>query len=380
MIKHFVIFLLLVSFIVSSYLPMSQKKHNFGSHICRYYDLEDQINYVKPCDTDKFCQDTETNSFGAKSKNELYTCQKYIYIPPNPTDPLKDLNQVCDDSLNECIPGLTCSTFGTDATKTCNRNCGTGESLFNIDGQYECRSIKDKCIYTKDGTNYDYMNERRNTCKVCGKINSEEKEDANHNKYRVLVTVDENDLFSQPDGTFVINPEACESRTALYFYLDGKTKNEIDLAHKSQNILYYRCVSIKAADYKNNRFNYTVGSDTVYIYEINLLTDDYNKQNELSNLCNLYYMTQIELWNKDRQEYISNLACPDENKWSDSFKRKVYYLEYPEQYLLYKDQTEVIEYLIQKKYPGIVPIQTTENISGYLSSKYIILSLILLIL
>ena len=375
MIKHFIIYSSLATLILSSYLPMSQKKHNFGSNICRYYDGEDKIDYVRPCDTDKYCQETETHSSGANSRNRLYTCQKYIEeIPPNPSDPLKDRNEVCEDS-SECGYGLSCLESGT--TKKCDLKCSTGQTLFKIDDYYYCRYVDNKCRYTKDDFTYKY-NPRN--CKVCGKITSQRKTDNNNKEYYVVDYADEVEPFSQPDGTYVIDIEACQSATALYFYLDGKIKNEIDNANSNKNKLYYKCVSIKAVDYNNKRFNYTEGTDKVYIYEISELeldSDGTTKKNDLNDLCNQYKMTKIELWNNNREEYIKKLACPDENNFDDNFKRKLYYLEHPEQYLLYKDQTEVIEYLIQKEYPGIVPIKTT---AGYLSSKYIILSLILLFL
>ena len=373
MIKHFIIYSSLATLILSSYLPMSQKKHNFGSNICRYYDGEDKIDYVRPCDTDQYCQATETNSLRANSRNYLYTCQKYIEIPENPSDPLKDLNEACEDR-NDCVKGLTCMTSGT--TKKCGKECPhIGQTLYKIDDYYQCRYVDNKCRYTKDGVLIPY--DTRN-CKVCGKIYSTKKKDGNNKEYEVLDSADEVDRYSQPDGTFVIDPEACQSRTALYFYLDGKIKNEIDYPHCNENELYYRCVSIKAFDYDRKRLNYTVGNDKVYIYDIIEVQDDSkNKLTIFNSYCNQYNMTRIELWNNNKEEYIKKLACPDENNFDDNFKRKLYYLEHPEQYLLYKDQTEVIEYLIQNEYPGIVPIKTT---AGYLSSKYIILSLILLFL
>ena len=372
MIKHFIIYSSLATLILSSYLPMSQKKHNFGNNICRYYDGEDQIDYVRPCDTDQYCQATETNSLGAISRNRLYTCQKYIEIPENPSDPLKDLNEACENS-NDCVQSLTCMTSGT--TKKCGSDCPSGQTLYKIDDYYQCRYVDNKCRYTKDS----YLNKySTRNCKVCGKITSQKKTDNNNKEYYVLDSADEVEPYSQPDGTYVIDSEACQSGTALYFYLDGKIKNEIDYPHSSENILHYRCVTIKAIDYDNERFNYTVGGDKVYIYEINkVVYDDASKKTSLRSLCNQNNMTRIELWNNNREEYIKKLSCPDEKNYDDNFKRKVYYLDHPEDYLLYKDQTEVIEYLIQNENPGIVPIKTT---AGYLSSKYIILSLILLFL
>ena len=384
MTRNFLVISLLISLALSSYLPMSMKNINFGEHICRYYDRDEQIDYVRPCEANKYCQETETHSLGATSRNNLYTCQNYVFIPANPTTPLKDRGAECN-SYNECKSGLLCYQASGETTKKCNRDCGTGETLFPIDDGYMCRIDQNKCISTKsDGTRVDTY--ARN-CKVCGKINSQSKNDGDNKPYQVLDSVDENDLYSQPDGTYVYQEKACQSGTALYFYLDGKIKNEIDSTHSSENLMYYRCVSIKAVDPDRERFNYTVGTEEVFIYDINrgIDYDDYdnygnsNKQSEMRTLCDQYLMTKVQLWNDNKDEYINYLKCTENKEADDNLKRKLYYLEHPEDYLLYKDRTEVIEYLIQKEYPDIVPIITTDS-AGALKFKYLILSLMLLFL
>ena len=369
---------------------MSYKKHNFGDNVCNYYDREDYVNYVRPCDTGYYCQDTESNNNGADNKHNLHTCQKYMHIPPNPSTPKKDINEKCDNT-NDCISGLTCS--GTDPDKKCNIQCTSSDQThYLINGKYECRygSFKDKCQYT-DANHILQSYTRRNKCKVCGKINFAEKKDDSQKIYYVISSVDENDKYSQPDNTFVSDKDACQSGTALYFYGDGSIQNDIDNAHASENVLYYKCVTIKAVDHSNKRFNYTIGDDTIHIYDIKEVEYDNvdtnndgisDKKTELTNLCTKYLMTEIGLWNDNKDEYINYLKCTDDNQADDNLKRKLYYLDNPEEYLLYKDQTEVMEYLIQKEYPEIVPIikAKEEEGAGFLNSKYLILSLLLLFL
>ena len=388
MIRPTLLYLFFVSFALSSYLPMSQKKHNFGDNVCRYYDFGEQIDYVKPCETNKYCHETETNLL-ASTMNKIHTCQKYMEIPPNPTTytPKKDRYQPCEEN-GDCIYSLFCLT-GTDSTKKCDLDCGegSGKTVYKIDDHYECRYVDNKCYYTKDNILNHYQTR---SCKVCGQITYTSK-NAGDKTYRVMTEADENNKFSQADGTFVIEEEACSSHTALLFYLDGKIKNEIDstYTHYSENKMYPRCVSIKAVDYENERFNYTIGTDDVYIYDINEVQfDDVDnqgnslKKNALKNILNRYLMTQIELWNNNKQEYINYYDTCQVSNIDDAMRRKIYYLEHPEEYLLYKDQTEVIEYLIQKEYPYIVPIiqSSKEDSAGFLSSTYIILSLMLLFL
>ena len=86
MIRQLLICSFLILFTFSSYLPMSYKKHNFGDNVCNYYDGEDYVNYVRPCDTGYYCQDTESNDHGADVEHNLHTCQKYMYIPEAQND------------------------------------------------------------------------------------------------------------------------------------------------------------------------------------------------------------------------------------------------------------------------------------------------------
>ena len=373
MTRNFLVISLLISLALSSYLPMSMKNINFGDHICRYYDKDEQIDYVRPCEANKYCQETETSLTSATAQNKLHTCQNYVVIPPNPTTPLKDRFANCQRN-DECGYGLYCISNKCDLSCT-----NTGEQVYKIDNHYECRYVDNKCIYIKDGSTIDY-NPRN--CKVCGKIHFKPKNDGDGKEYQVLDSVDENDLYYNDDGEFVLDSEACKSKTALYFYGDNKIKNEIDLAHQSENIMYLRCVTIKAVDHDRKRFNYTIGSGDVFIYDINeeIVYDDQDKKTDMQNLCNKFLMTQIQLWNDNKEEYINYLKCPETNQADDNLKRKVYYLENPENYLLYKDRTEVIEYLIQKRFPEIVPIITPKDSAGVLKFKYLILSLILLLL
>ena len=141
-------------------------------------------------------------------------------------------------------------------------------------------------------------------------------------------------------------------------------------------------ISIKAVDPDRERFNYTDDeSEKVYIYDLNEVQfDSYSyKESKMRQLCNQYLMTKVQLWNDNKNEYINYLKCTENKEADDNLKRKLYYLDHPEQYLLYKDRTEVIEYLIQQEYHDIVPIITKDS-AGALKFKYLILSLMLLFL
>lgn len=380
MIRLTLLYLFFLSFSLSSYLPMSQKKHNFGPNVCRYYDHEDQIDYVRPCEHNKFCEETETYST-ATTMNKLHTCQEYIEIPENSK---LEQGQECEKD-DDCFKGLKC-IIGSDSKKNCDFICPEGQHLYKIyrdEYEYECRYNDDKCYFIKDNIPITYTCVR---CKACGKINSVEKKDSNNNVYKVMIESEQNDRFSQEDGTFVLDVDACSSLLSLYFYLDGKTVNEIDSTYSWENKMYPRCISIKAVDYKNGRLNYTIGTDTVYIYDINKVQfDDVDsdgnseKKNEMIELYDKILMPQAELWNNNREAFMGYYDSCRGGTINDALLRKIYYFEHPVEYLLYKDQTEVMEYLIQKEFPEIVPIiQKSEDSAGFISYTYIILSLMLL--
>lgn len=183
-----------------------------------------------------------------------------------------------------------------------------------------------------------------------------EKEYSDKKSYKVMNSLLENDYFSQNDGTFVSDEKACKSGTTLYFYGDGKITNDIDYSHQSENILYLKCVTIKTVDHINKRVNYTIGSDTtINTYDLYDLkapnTDDLNKKNYLKNKIDEFFMVKLELFNDYKEIYMKNDGCMKNNDLDDNLLRKQYYYEHINEYLLYKDQTEFIEYLIQNTYP-----------------------------
>ena len=376
MTRNFLVFSLLISLALSSYLPMSMKKHNFGDNICRYTDLDEHIDYVRPCEANKYCQETETSSTSATVQNNLHTCQNYVVIDPNPKTPLKKIEENCQKD-SECMKGLFCSS-----NNKCSKTCSTDEEPYLVDNKYECRYVGDKCRYKKDGNIYTY---NTRNCKVCGKIDLTDQNYGDNKSYKVLKFAEENDYYSQKDGTYVINREACESSTALYFYGDGNIKNVVeDSTIRNNNEMYLRCVTIKEVDTHNSRVKYTIGTDDVYVYDIDEVEfndDIFNtKKNTMKNLFNSHLMTKIELWNENKENFQKHYKCDANFKLDDNLKRKLYYFENTEEYILYKDQTEVIEYLIQEEHPDIVPIITAKDSAGFLRFKYLILSLLLLFL
>ena len=144
-------------------------------------------------------------------------------------------------------------------------------------------------------------------------------------------------------------------------------------------------VTIKEVDIHSGRVKYTINTDEVKVYDIyEVEFDDRDttnaKKSEMKSFFDSHLMTKIELFNENKENFIKKYRCDADFKLDDNLKRKIYYFENIEEYLLYKDQTEVIEYLIQDEYPDIVPIITSKDSAGFLRFKYLILSLMLLFL
>ena len=397
---------ILFSITISTYLPMSDKKHNFGDHICKYTDTLNSINYVKPCEADKYCSQTEISG---SNNFYLFTCQKDYHIRL-PTQTKKAKDEACNVYNNECMSGLTCT--GSGSTYKCDISCSSDRQATLINGKYECRNptYNNLCEFTKTGSSMVESHINRNIGKVCGKINfttkKKDESDTNSKTYQALSSVEECDYYSQKDGTFVNDINACESGTALYFYGDNGTKDVNDVNTDSstnpyndeKNKMYLKCVTIKEVDCGingNQIIKYTIkenDQDVEKLYDFNDV-DEYGVSSslststghyyavqritqELDQLYNNYPLTKIELWEDYKQARIKYNECMNsdlnnqpEDCLDDDMRRKFYYYTYPENYLLYKDQKEVIDYLIQDNYHGFNPFAE----SGFLSPKYFIL-------
>lgn len=398
MIKYFLVFTFLISLIFCSYLPMSSKKHNFGDNICFYYDHEDDITYVKPCESGKYCHNTEgsgtryTIPSSGFVENYIRTCQTLSpNIKINPTSK-KYLDETCDQN-SDCISGLYCG----GSPKKCLSYCNNDENTYLIDGSYICKNKKlsnDKC-YLRESAISKYYSYNIEDYQVCGEIDFVDTKDSNNIAYKVASTIKINYFGSQKDGTWVYTEEACTSGTALYFYPDGKLTDVTTGTTDENNEMYLRCVTIKEIDRSTKIFTYVIdGSEETYqVIKVDKYNSDFTIQSHLDGLYNRLKYATVEIWKNLWKDYLEvntkYYYCQEDNAKNnqqntcidDDYRRKVFFYKYSEDYLLYKDQTEVIEFLIQQKFPDYSPIinaPVEEEEGGFLKMKYIILALILL--
>ena len=160
--------------------------------------------------------------------------------------------------------------------------------------------------------------------------------------------------------------------------------------------MYLKCVTIKEVDCNNNKlFKYSIkenGQIIEGIYDI-VNMDRYNSDSDirdhLDELYQNYPLIRNDSWNDYKGALLRIQECKKENPnyqeedcYDDDIRRKMYYYLKPEDYLLYKDQRQVIEYLIQNEYHGFTPTIEAPPVEegSFLKTKFIIISLILLFL
>ena len=93
-------------------------------------------------------------------------------------------------------------------------------------------------------------------------------------------------------------------------------------------------------------------------------------------------MLKVKLF-KDYKEKMDQLNCRENGcKEEDEVKKLLYFYNHPNDYLLYKDEPQVVEYLVKESggVSSYKPKHTSSNGSNSLNIRYLIalLSLILL--
>jgi len=385
MFKEFFLAFCLISFSSQTYAPWHLRNFDYSvSDICYYSD--GSFQYVKPCQTNYACSTVGSNSHYIK------TCRQFFKT-------VKTFGKECTGDI-ECDSGLKCDS----QTKKCRNE--HDEDIYTIDDKiasdyavYHCNtdyvakiSIDPitnaetySCISKNDATVKDvgdncYMDVRSDgttTVKivppkfgyVCGK---KHWPDLGSNTYYHSRT-EMNKIGSLPDGEYVEDMMACESGFALPLYHDKSLKPSFTGDNKD-----WVCVTFKE-----------VGSDkndkTVFKYSLNNNEFSYDTQGVRTDADLI--PVQLELF----KEYVSkagSLNCAQGGDYdneqftcgNDDLRRLWYFYHNPKEYLLYKNEDAIVDYLLQTKYPDYKPRYTEpqQEASSYLSIKYISLLILLL--
>lgn len=369
------------------YVALSHKDIDLDiDDICYYYDGQNaDLNiYVKPCEPSYYCRKFTLDLL------TLGTCEKYTPV-------LKKLNDYCTSDY-DCDNGLIC-----DYNLCVVQN---DTSAYYINGNYYCSNglipiykngytclprpdqrSNDDC-YSVEETYYGYYETKLifpEYFKICGQKYLRKNENSSIYEIR---RISSDYIGSVGDGNFVEDIRACRSGYALYFYGNGDI---IRPEGESTNNMFLMCVTINEVEKINSYcyINYTLNYSYSY-YGYNNYIYNTRKINGRNNLlqddCE-FIMTKIKLF----KAYLNKMEelkeyCIGESYYNEPFTcgndelRKLwFYYNHIKYYLMYKNDEDVINYLIQEECPlyGFITTYQTENYGLFLNINFIVFILIL---
>ena len=368
------------SFSFLIYFPLSKKEIDLNTDDICYYSEDETKIYVKACDKGYYCN--------KKILSTLPYPHFGVCLENYPG--LKKFKEECNQD-SECYFGLQCSNekhciikpdsypynYTDEASSKQYYFCSDNQfpQYSGIEIKCEQKTENDKCFLKSknESISSDYL-------KTCGAFNDK------------LDSVSTSGFGEVEDGKFVGDSLACKSGFALYFYENKST----DPTYPNDP-MYQLCVTVKGVEKIKMASNdikcairYTIGNDE-FIYDPNNMKDELYDNNNFP-LCDAI-MTKIELI----QDYFTKFdklksQCLEGNFYEEPFTckndelRKVwYYYNKIEEYLLYKNDQEVLDYLVEEAYPTPKTKDKEEedknkkDSSGFLDNKYFLLLLLLAI-
>ena len=363
MMRNTFIFVSLLSYSFLMYFPLDKNEFGLNNDDLCYYKEGNNKIYVKACREGYFC------SLDKAQENGI--CLEY---KPN----IKRYKEKCNQD-SDCYSGLKCDenvcVLEGNQTPYEHKDEVSGKKYYYcpnntiLNDQNNCISIinndamKDKCYLDSDkkGLSYDYL-------KVCGEYNEDQK----------LASI--SDFEKVDDGKIVGDVLACKSGFALLLNKDPQTGKYFQV-----------CATAKYAEKDNNGkciIRYNIG-DKEFFYMESDANNDYKNNNFPE--CD-FIMTKIELLKEylniykklythctNGQFYNEPFTCEN-----DELRKSWYYYNHPKDYLLYKDDEEIIDFLIQKYYPTHKSNETEQennkdSSSGFLNNKYFLILFLLFI-
>lgn len=378
MFKILFTYVYLFSLVLCTYRPIQLRNLTFADDVCYYRDIlsNSELEYVKSCDIGKFCNPLETS---ATSPNyEIKTCQEYNNF-------YKTVGDECSRDF-ECDSSLICSASNKcefNGLIAYNRLCKPDYVYDRQSGicVAETDSNRDKCETNDIDTSGDLINTRRYSpgyMKICGEIEVIKIEGSNN---YIIKTQKASLLGSVPDGQFVLNKKVCQSGFALNFYGDKGIINP--LGSLSSPEMFLLCVTALGFDNVHEIIKYKIGNEgKIYYYNMKKIPEDYRitinefTMTELEMFQN--YITRFNQIKSECQNYYDiyeSVTCRD-----NELRKWYYFYNNPKEYLLYKNEPDVMDYLVQQTFKEYLPIRNeTDNASGFINVR-ILMFLFLLIL
>lgn len=362
MLKYALIFLSLFSYSLYLYLPLFKSNISFDvDGLCFYQESTNpNLKFVKSCENGYYCNNNQNNNEGFCKKYNDSLIHKFGAECNNNLE--CDSNLICQDRI--CSVPLD----GSPYSKNSNYFCPSEKfAIKQSDGSYKCEAnnvMKGKCYQSSTNTRAfpDFFN-------VCGEI-----KDGN-----ILLS----EIGKVALNTFVEDEKACESGFALYYFEDKTLNgNSSDFNSKTMNLL---CVEFKDAQYIDDNciIKYSLDGKTELIYNThNLKNTHKNHFNdcEILNVKVELFKNYLDKMNDDQREKCKSDKLYDEpfTCGNDKLRYFWYFYNHPKDYLLYKDESEVIDYLLRQEYHSYQTIKDSDGFSSFLKYKYLISLLVLL--
>ena len=385
MIKLIILFVSVISISLSTYRPMSKRTIDFGDNVCHYKEYDSYsssyIEYVKPCPEGKYCHSTETTEYN------LYTCET---LPNN----RKTIGESCSTEF-ECDDQLDClqnscqikdnspyNIYGsTPGENLCVSHCKSNKVPIRRDGviyqSEECQNAPtnhdfNRFYYKNSEDTYVYA--CNGPYKVPGRINFKTRTSGDYE----VDTIDYADIGSLPVGTPVYDKKACETGFALYFYGNGKLTKPDGV---SDPVMYLHCANLKEVLSSSEVVYIDSGSEKIYNtgkisistkYSGVLSFTKYKEEVKLEMFKN-YREKLNSILTQCKSDYDKDYTEPYTCK-NDELRKWFYFYNHPDEYMLYKDEDQIIDYLLQQNYANY----RKTGSSRFINLKYIFYLLILL--
>ena len=354
--KSILVFIYLFSSSLSQiYKPMTKRTKDFGEDVCSFTDSTENIIYVNPCREGKKCESLGTPDY------DIHSCIDY-------GSEYSNLNENCATKNNIGSKDIDCTT-----DLSCNSNDKCVKSVICPENQVKktggtCVADPSYCIDYSD-TSIQYQ---PGLYKGCAELEI----DSSDYTYKKLYS---NYKANIDDGKFIYDDnylKYCKSGYALYFYGNKKLENP-DTTTPPSHTMFLMCVSILGKD-KNGIIKYKIGNDPEKYYNPSKLrTTSYSLY-----LNDEFLMTRIECFNNYKKR-MDQLNCRATGCEDDELTKWEFCYDYPKVYLLYKNEPQVIEYLIKEglgKYNYKVYHTSSTESSSILNIKYLIAILSILLL
>ena len=392
MLTNFLIIISLFSSFQFKYVGLTHKDLDLDiDNICYYYDGQNNdLNiYVKPCEPSYYCRKFTSDQL------TIGTCEKYTSV-------LKKLNDYCTNDY-DCDNGLICDynlcvVQNNTSAYYVNGNYYCSNGLIPIyQSDYTCLPRSDQGsnedCYSVEETYYGYKTKKifPGYFKICGQ--SYLRRNDITSKYEIR-RISSDYIGSVDDGNFVEDIRACRSGYALMFYGNGEF---IPPEGELTNNMFQMCVTINEVEKINSYcyINYTLNHSYSYYGQKNYMKNYIYNTRKIGGSSNLlqddceFIMTKIKLFKdylnkmEELKEYCIEASYISEpfTCGNDELRKLWFYYNHIKYYLMYRNDEDVINYLIQVEYPlyGFKSTYQTLEYGFFLNINYFVFILILFI-